>query len=91
MENSCIIEARVVPRAHEQKVVLQGEILKIRITEAPVEGKGNESVCRVLAKSLKIPKRLISIHSGHKSKKKRILINSLSLNEVKKRLSKLAD
>ena len=65
MENSCIIEARVVPRAHEQKVVLQGEILKIRITEAPVEGKGNESVCRVLAKSLKIPKRLSKKARAH--------------------------
>ena len=91
MENSCIIEARVIPRAQEQKILLQGEIIKIKITEAPVEGKGNESVCRILAKSLKIPKYLISIRSGHKSKKKRILIEGLSEYEVKKRLSKLAD
>jgi hypothetical protein len=91
MESSCIIEARVVPRAQEQKVLLQGEIIKIRIVEAPIEGKGNEAVCRILANSLKIPKYLISIRSGHKSKNKRILIEGLSEYEVKKRLSKLAD
>ena len=56
MENSCIIEASVIPRAKEQKILLQGEIIKIRITEAPVEGRGNESLCHILAKTLKIPK-----------------------------------
>ena len=51
MENRCIIEARVIPWAPETKILLEGDIIKIRITEAPEEGKGNESVCQILAKS----------------------------------------
>ncbi|WP_201456728.1 DUF167 family protein [Chlamydia sp. 17-3921] len=70
-----IIEVKVFPKAKESKIVgFQGEVLKIRVTEAPEKGKANEAVITLLAKALSLPKRDVTLISGETSKNKKILL-----------------
>ncbi|BAE81531.1 conserved hypothetical protein [Chlamydia felis Fe/C-56] len=49
-------------------------MLKIRVTEAPEKGRANEAVIALLAKTLSLPKRDVTLISGDSSRKKRLLL-----------------
>jgi uncharacterized protein (TIGR00251 family) len=62
---------RVVPRARRDAV--DGERagrLLVRVTAAPVDGKANEAVCKVLAAHLGVPVRALAVVAGHRSRDK---------------------
>ncbi|AFS20367.1 DUF167 family protein [Chlamydia psittaci] len=70
-----ILEVKVTPKSKENKIVgFEGEVLKIRVTEVPEKGKANEAVIALLAKTLSLPKRDVTLISGETSKNKRILL-----------------
>lgn len=48
----------------------------VRVNVPPIEGKANERVIELLSEHFRIPKSLISLVSGQKSKKKIFLIGS---------------
>ncbi|WP_375793552.1 DUF167 family protein [Chlamydia sp. 12-01] len=69
------LEVKVTPKSKENKIVgFEGEVLKIRVTEAPEKGKANEAVIALLAKALSLPKRDVTLISGETSRKKRLLL-----------------
>lgn len=49
-----------------------GDCIKIRLNARPEKGKANKELIRFLADELGIPKKMISISSGHTSQKKTI-------------------
>jgi uncharacterized protein len=51
---------------------MEEDIIKVKITAPPVEGKANEACIKFLSDILHIPKSDISIVSGQKSKVKLI-------------------
>jgi uncharacterized protein YggU (UPF0235/DUF167 family) len=62
---------RVVPRARHDRV--DGERagrLLVRVTAAPVDGKANDAVCRVLAAHFGVPVRALSVVVGLRSRDK---------------------
>ena len=69
-------DIRVTPNAAQDKIVITdaGEI-KVYVTSIADDGKANNAVIKLLAKSLGIAKGQISIERGHKSRSKTILIN----------------
>lgn len=70
-----ILEVKVTPKAKQDAVIgFEGEMLKVRVTEAPDKGKANEAVIALLAKVLSLSKRDIVLVSGDKSRKKRFLL-----------------
>ncbi|AAP04998.1 DUF167 domain-containing protein [Chlamydia caviae] len=74
-EEYWILEVKVTPKSRENKIVgFEGEVLKIRVTEAPEKGKANEAVIALLAKTLSLPKRDVTLISGETSRKKRLLL-----------------
>ncbi|MFJ1509104.1 DUF167 domain-containing protein [Chlamydia crocodili] len=74
-EEYWILEVKVTPKSKENKIVgFEGEVLKMRVTEAPEKGKANEAVIALLAKTLSLPKRDVTLISGETSRKKRILL-----------------
>jgi len=64
-----------------------GEALKVRVTAKPERGKANEAVVSLLADTLRIPKKDITISSGTSSSRKTLKINGLMDNEIRSRLS----
>ena len=80
-----VLDVIVQPRASKDEIAgLQNNRLKVRITAPPVEGKANKACEEVIANFLGLPRKLVVVHKGHKSRQKRILILGFSLEEVKK-------
>nr|VFK28180.1 MAG: hypothetical protein BECKMB1821G_GA0114241_10349 [Candidatus Kentron sp. MB]VFK32334.1 MAG: hypothetical protein BECKMB1821I_GA0114274_10329 [Candidatus Kentron sp. MB]VFK75835.1 MAG: hypothetical protein BECKMB1821H_GA0114242_10339 [Candidatus Kentron sp. MB] len=68
------------PRASRDEVVgMQGGRLKVRVAAAPVDGKGNEALIRLLAREFGVAKSQVSILSGARSRNKRIGVRGLSI------------
>lgn len=74
-DGSVILRLHVQPRAAANGVAgLQGELLKLRLTSAPVDGKANKAVIAFLAKLFHLPKSAITITSGLTSRSKTVRI-----------------
>ena len=54
---------------------MKGEpLLKIKVTAAPDGGKANIAVCKLLAKSIGVPKSFVTVKRGTKSRYKQIQV-----------------
>jgi uncharacterized protein (TIGR00251 family) len=81
--SGCRLEIKVVPNAPRSEVVgWLGPALKVKVHAPPVEGKANEELCAVVADSLGISRRSVRVDHGATSRKKLLLIDDLSLEEV---------
>jgi uncharacterized protein (TIGR00251 family) len=68
---------------------IQGEhdgALKVSVTQAPEKGKANKAIVKVLAKQLGLRKSHISLISGETSSQKRFSIDSVSVEELRRRI-----
>lgn len=66
-----LLPVRVVPRARRDGV--EGERagrMLVRVTAAPVDGRANRAVCKVVAAHLGVPDRRVSVVAGHTSRDK---------------------
>jgi uncharacterized protein len=69
---------RVVPRASRSEIVgEQSGLLRVKIAAPPVDGAANEELVRVLANEFDVPRRNVSIVSGHAARLKRVSIEGL--------------
>jgi uncharacterized protein (TIGR00251 family) len=87
-EKGVIISLYILPNAPKSQVIGEHNgALKIKIQAPPVDGKANEEIVRFLSKKLEISKSKIEILKGDKSKLKKVLIEGLSLEQIKSMLS----
>lgn len=62
------IKVRVLPRARQNNIVVDSDgTLRVHTTAAPTDGKANETVIKMLAKYLNVPKSQIKIIRGETS------------------------
>jgi uncharacterized protein (TIGR00251 family) len=81
--SGCRLEIKAVPNAPRSEVVgWLGPALKVKVHAPPVEGKANEELCAVVADILGISRRRVRVDQGATSRKKLLLIDDLSLEEV---------
>ena len=91
----CQIAVRVTPRSAKPgiggwRAGADGrEELEIRVAAAPADGAANESVVRLLAEALQVPRSSVTIASGHSSRHKRIRVE-LDAGELRDRLARPA-
>jgi uncharacterized protein (TIGR00251 family) len=64
-------------------------VLKVRVRARPVEGEANEALVKLMAKALGVPKSAVAIQRGGQSRTKILVIEGLSEDEVKSRLTDL--
>lgn len=70
-----ILNVRIQPRAKKDEIVgLQDNRLKINLCEAPLEGRANQRLLKVIAGAFRVAKRDVEIVSGHSSRNKRIRV-----------------
>jgi len=74
---SADLTVRVHPRAASNRLVWNGEQLKIYTTSPPVDGEANEAVIQAVSKAFRVPKSSIRIVAGHKSRDKRLSLESI--------------
>ncbi|VAX30352.1 hypothetical protein MNBD_NITROSPIRAE02-533 [hydrothermal vent metagenome] len=73
-----VLNIRVEPRSSRAGVVgLLGNVLKVKLTSAPVDGAANKQLVEVLSKFFSIKKGAVHILRGETSKNKVVEIEGL--------------
>ena len=75
---SVLLRVKVVPGASRSKIAgLLGDRIKIAVAAAPEDGKANEALCELLAKTLSLPRRNVIVTQGHTQPRKTLLIQGV--------------
>jgi uncharacterized protein len=78
----------VSPGARTSAVVgRHGEGWKVRVAAAPERGRANEAVIALLASTLGVPARTISVVSGHGGRDKLVELTGIAPDETERRLA----
>lgn len=86
-----VIEVRVIPRAPRSAVagVRDGALL-VRLAAQPVDGEANAALVVLLAATLGVPRRDVSLVLGERGRRKRVLVAGLLPTDVQARLAAAA-
>jgi uncharacterized protein (TIGR00251 family) len=77
-DDELIFKIQVVPRSARSEVVGEHNgSLRIRVAAPPVEGAANDEVIRLLAKAFKVPRRAVTILTGHNARLKQVSIGGV--------------
>jgi uncharacterized protein (TIGR00251 family) len=87
-----LIEVRVIPRAPRSVVagVRDGALL-VRLAAQPVDGAANAALVALLAATLGVPRRDVSLVLGDRGRRKRVLVEGLPPPDVQARLAAAAE
>ncbi|MEH6608805.1 MAG: DUF167 domain-containing protein [Halioglobus sp.] len=81
------LKVKVVPGSSQSEVSgWLGDLLKVRVAAQPEKGKANSAVVSLLAKSLGLSKKNVSVTSGKTSQQKVIEVHGLSIAQIKRKL-----
>jgi uncharacterized protein (TIGR00251 family) len=82
---------RVSPGAARSAVVgRQGEAWKVRVAARPEGGKANDALVRLLADTLGVARRDVTVVSGHAARDKIVSLAGISPQELERRLGAAA-
>ncbi|HET9579679.1 MAG TPA: DUF167 domain-containing protein [Usitatibacter sp.] len=71
-DGSLVLAIHAQPGARRTEVAgRHGDALKIRVAAPPLEDRANEALVEFLAGRFNVPKRSVTLLSGHKSREKR--------------------
>lgn len=65
---------------------VQGDALKVMVTQVPEKGKANKVLCEVLAEGLGVRKSQVELVSGETSAWKKFLVRGVALRELAQKL-----
>ena len=78
------ISVYVSPRSNCDEVAgLRGGELHLKVTAPPEGGKANASACKLLAKSLGVPKSAVAVVRGKTSRHKQLAVEGVGESEVR--------
>lgn len=88
-----LLRVRVIPRAKRNQISerLEDGTLKIKINAPPSEGKANKALIKYLSEVLTIPRSMIRIASGEKSREKMIEFIGYDVDQINLELIKLLE
>ena len=82
-----LIWIKAVPNASRDQVAgAIGERLKIRVAAPPEDGKANKAICAVLAKTLGVRPKQVTVESGHTGVEKTVRVAGITVTQVAARL-----
>ena len=86
------IALKVQPGARRTEIVgFEDDVLSVRVTAPPERGKANRAVIELLARTLGVPKRNVTISLGAASRRKVALIEGLEEAGVRQALDVARD
>jgi uncharacterized protein (TIGR00251 family) len=81
------IRVRLTPRGGRDAIDgWHGDVLRVRVAAAPVDGKANDALARLLAKRLGIAASRVALVSGAAARTKTIEVDGMTLDEVRSAL-----
>jgi uncharacterized protein (TIGR00251 family) len=82
------LRVRVSPGAGRTAIVgRHGDAWKVRVTAAPEAGRANEAVLRLLADTLSLPRRSLTLVSGHAARDKIVELEGVAPAQIERRLA----
>jgi uncharacterized protein (TIGR00251 family) len=82
------LKLRVSPGARRPGIGgRHGDAWKVRVSEPPEDGRANEAVLRLLAKTLDVPRRSLEVVSGHASREKIVVLDGLDQAQTERLLA----
>jgi uncharacterized protein len=82
------LRLRVSPGATSSRVVgRHGDGWKVRVAPAPENGKANDAVVALLARTLGVARTEVTIVSGHTSRDKTVALEGIDPDETERRLA----
>ena len=82
------LKLRVSPGARRPGIVgRHGDAWKVRVAEPPEDGRANEAVLRLLAKTLDVPRATVALVSGHSSRDKVVVLDGLEPAQTERLLA----
>jgi uncharacterized protein len=86
-DSSARFRVKVLPGAARNEIAgRQGDVWRIRVASPPERGRANEAALRLLAETLSIPRRSLSIVTGHAAREKLVSAEGISVAEAQARL-----
>ena|SRR5437763_17186702 len=85
------LRLRVAPGAARAGIVgRHGEAWKVRVAAPAEAGRANDAVVRLLAEALSLPRKAVTLVSGHGARDKIVELSGLDQGEIDRRLSSAA-
>jgi uncharacterized protein len=85
------VRLRVAPGAARAGVVgRHGDAWKLRVTAAAEGGRANDAVVRLLADTLALPRKAVTVVSGHSARDKIVELAGIEPGDIERRLSSAA-
>ena len=82
------VRLRVSPGSRRTELAgRHGDGWKIRVSAPPEDGRANDAVLDLLAERVGLPRRALTIVSGHKARDKVVEMTGISLEEAERKLS----
>lgn len=80
---------RVIPRSSRDSIEAgEGDVLSVRVTAPPDDGKANAAVCRLVADALGVPKSSVAVVRGHSARTKTLEVAGLADDQVRRLLAR---
>ncbi len=90
MEPSTRLRLRVSPGARRTEIAgRHGDGWKVRVAAPPEGGRANEAVLSLLAERLELPRRAVSIVSGHAGREKVVRLDGIAQADSERRLDEV--
>jgi uncharacterized protein (TIGR00251 family) len=78
----------VQPRARRTEVAaVRGDVVVIRVTAPPLDGRANEAVCDLIASLAGVPRRRVSVVRGERSRDKVVRVEGFADEALRQALS----
>jgi uncharacterized protein (TIGR00251 family) len=92
MAASTTIHIRLTPRSSRDAIVgWDGDVLRVRVSAPPLDGRANAALLKVLVRALGVPKRDVILVRGTRARDKTIGIRGLSKADVDARLARAGE
>jgi uncharacterized protein len=81
------IRVRLRPRGSRDELAgLRDGVLQAKVTAAPVDGKANEALCRLVAKRVGVARSRVSVSRGEKSRDKVVRVEGMDSTALRRAL-----
>jgi uncharacterized protein (TIGR00251 family) len=81
------VPVRLQPRAGANEIVgMRGGALVVRVTAPPVDGRANDALCRLLAKTLGVAAGRVTVVRGRQGRDKVVRVEGVAPARVRARL-----
>jgi len=78
-----MLEIRLRPRSYRDELMgVEDGVLHVRVRAAPVDGRANQALCRLVAKRLGVAPSRVSVARGERSREKLLRVEGIGRAEL---------